>query len=426
MEYALFDKITNSEDEMISRAGIPKYKACTYLRAYIMASLCFEPYFVISDTSVNLNRAFRTLVDYDEGADYMLDDLPREADFDKLIEEGHIRFAARDKYKGNFSDALRKSQEKMTEVDLPGKKYTEMIDGICSDEYVYWYNLDEISRRFTSKFKGFMDEDLYKNPNTLPENVKVLQNLIHRLSDEETVTYNGVKSILLDEYKYSKEDDRYKYIRGLLRKTYDSNPPVPDLDYCMPLYDIEPSRKQDWKLELTHEQVLDCNFECDVYGLAKLPVSHLTYIWESPQYFNWEKQVKHFREGTFDLNEYIEALENYIQKINDVVADIYTRTSAYNNSFKKAKLSRIPIVIRQYVKTDNKKVVIAKLLRDGWDIYRFCIGLDKLVIGDIISKILPNLMQNLDDFPAPPEKIREAVVLQNKTENEAYKNAETE
>ncbi len=47
MDNALFDKITNSEDEMIARAGIPRYKACTYLRAYIMASLCFEPHLVI-------------------------------------------------------------------------------------------------------------------------------------------------------------------------------------------------------------------------------------------------------------------------------------------------------------------------------------------------------------------------------------------
>ena len=59
MEYALFDKITNSEDEMILNAGIPKRKACTYLRAYIMASLCFEPYFVISYSSVFLKGAFR-------------------------------------------------------------------------------------------------------------------------------------------------------------------------------------------------------------------------------------------------------------------------------------------------------------------------------------------------------------------------------
>ena len=423
IEYALFDKITNSEDEMILNAGIPKRKACTYLRAYIMASLCFEPRFVISDTSVNLNRAFRTLVDYDEGVKFAKEDLPKEADFDRLIKEGHIRFAARDKYKGHFSDALRKSQEKMTHVDLPGSNYTEKIDEICSDKYVYWYNLDEISRRFTSKFMHFMNDDLYNNPNTLPENAKVLEKLIHRLSDEEFITYNGVKSILLEEYRYTKEDERYKYIRGLLRRAYDSNPPVENLDYCMPLKDIAPSRKEDWKLELLHERVLDCDLSFNVYGFAKLPVSHLKYIWESREYSRWEEQIDHFREGAFDLDEYTEAIQNYIARINDVVTDIYAMTSAHKDSFNIAELSHLPIKILQCVKADDTKAVIAKLAGGAWDTYRFCTGLDKLILGDIFFKILPNMFQWTDRFPAPPEKIKDAVILQKKTKNGDEKDA---
>lgn len=416
MEYALFDKITNSEDQMISNAGIPKYKACTYLRAYIMASLCFEPYFVISDTSVNLNRAFRTLVDYKEGARYALEELPMEADFGRLIKEGHIRFAARDKYKGNFSVALRKSQEKMRNVDLPGKNYTEMLDEISSDEYIYWYNLDEISQRFTSKFRFLMNQHLYEDPNTLPDEAEVLQKLIHRLSGEEVITYNGVKSILLDEYKYTKKDERYKYIRKLLREAYDSNPPVQNLDYCMPLKDIEPSWKQDWKMELLNEQVLKCDFAIDVYGFAKLPVSHLSYIWNSLEYSRWEEQINHFREGTLDLNGYIEALQNYIAKINDVVADIYMRTSARKDFFNNVKLSHVPIIIRQYMGTDSKYFVITKVLCDAWDAYRLYKGWDRWVWVDIISKILPNMGHWMDGFSAPPERIRDAVILQKKTE----------
>lgn len=62
MNRALFDSITNSEDEMILRTGIKRYHVCTYLRAYIMTLLCFEPRLVISDSAVNLNRAFRTLI----------------------------------------------------------------------------------------------------------------------------------------------------------------------------------------------------------------------------------------------------------------------------------------------------------------------------------------------------------------------------
>ena len=424
MEYALFDNITNSEDEMILRAGIPRNKACTYLRAYIMASLCFEPHFVISDTSVNLNRAFRTLVDYDEGIDFVKDDLPQKADFDELIREGHIRFAARDKYKGSFSDALRESQQKMTKVDLPSKKYTEMIDLICSDEYIYWYNIDKVSQRFTSKFRRLLDKALYENRDILPENAKLIQNLIHRLSGKETVTYNEVKAILLNEYKYSKEDDRYKYIRGFLRIAYDSNPLVPGLDYRIPLYDIKPSEKQNWKLELNDEQVVDCKFGCDVYGLAKLPASHLKYIWDSSSYFKWQEQINSFREGKFELSKYIEATENYMQKINEVVADNYSKTYKDNKLFDKPKLSHIPIRIRQYIRADNKKIVVVKLLSGGWNAYRFCTGLDYLTLCDNFVKILPNIMQHFDDFPAPPEEIREAVVLQNKPETVHQKTSE--
>ena len=43
-----------------------------------MASLCFEPQLVISDSAVDLNRAFGTLIDYDEGAgNYKLEYLPK-------------------------------------------------------------------------------------------------------------------------------------------------------------------------------------------------------------------------------------------------------------------------------------------------------------------------------------------------------------
>ena len=348
MNTALFDPITNSEDEMILRAGIPRYKACTYLRAYIMASLCFEPQFVISDTSVNLNKAFRTLVDYNEGDDYTLEDLPQWADFDWLIQNGYIRFAARDKYKGNFSDALRKSQSKMKDVDLPGEKYTRTIDEISSDEYIYWYNLDEISRKFTANFRHLMDYELYKNRNTLPEDARLLRELIHRLSDEETFTYNDVKKILLENY--SKKDDKYKYVRSLLRKSYDYN--IPDLlglDYCMPLQNTKPTRNQEWT----------------------------------------------------------------------VVRDIYSRTSTHHESHKKVKISRVPIIIRHYVKADDTKIVIAKFLRDAWEIGNACVSLSPLSVGDVFFKMLPNLIQKSVDFPVPPEEIREAVVLQNKAENES-------
>ena len=186
----------------------------------------------------------------------------------------------------------------------------------------------------------------------------------------------------------------------------------------MPLKDIKPSRKEDRKLGLLHERIVHCDFSFNVYGLAKLPVSHLTYIWESPEYSRWEAEITRFREGILDLDEYTEALQNYVAKINDVVTDIYALTSAQRDSFNIAKLSRVPILIRQFMNANDKKVVIAKLAAGTWDTYRFWSGLDKLIIGDILFKILPNLFQWTDAFPTPPEKITDAVVLQKKIENE--------
>ncbi len=415
---ALFDKITNSEDEMIACAGIPRRKACTYLRAYIMTSLCFEPYFVISDTSINLNKAFRTLVDYDERDEYMTDDLPPNADFDWLIRTGHIRFAARDTYKGNFSEALQLFERKLKKkVDLPGENYKKKIAEICSDEFIYWYNLDEVSHKFTSNFRRYMDEALYRKTDVLPENQKLVQELIHRLSDEETFSYKDVTAILEDEYGFKEADSRYQYIRGLLRKSYDYN--VPNclrLDYCMPLNNIKPLPKQEWKLELTHEEVLDCNFVCDVYGLAKLPAHELKYIWDSTPGRAWQKQIDNFRAGIFDLNQYVEALNNYLLEINDAVTNNYSRKNVLDYANMKSNLSRLPFKVCHYVKADDTKVVVAKILRDLWNAGRFCTSMDPLIVGDMFFKMLPNLMQKSSKFPEPPSEIQDAIVMQCKTE----------
>lgn len=414
MNRALFDSITNSEDEMILRTGIKRYHACTYLRAYIMASLCFEPRLVISDSAVNLNRAFRTLIDYEEGAgNYKLEYLPK-ADFDWLIRNGHIRFAARDTYKGDFSEALRVSQKNMKGVDLPSERYTRRIDEICSNEYVYWYNLDDISHRFTYKFMNSIKDEL-KDANILPEREKLLRKLIYILSDKETITYNGVKTILLKDYR--EEDDEYKYVRRILRQSYDYNvPELLDLDYCMPLQGIKPSRDQDWKLKVAVEQVLECDFACSVYGFAALPVSHLKYIWEG--YDDFERQINCFQNGTIELNEYMEALSKYILRINDVVRDVYTIKNNDNDPYKKGKLSSLPIAIRHYCKTDDTSVVIAKILNDAWNLYNLGTDLGSSILDLFFSKFLPNLAKKKNIFPEPPEEINEAIIVQNKEEND--------
>lgn len=421
MNRALFDSITNSEDEMILRTGIKKYHACTYLRAYIMASLCFEPQLVVSDSAVNLNRAFRTLIDYDEGAGYYkLEYLPK-ADFEWLIRNGHIRFAARDTYKGDFSEALRMSQRNMKGVDLPSEKYTKRIDESCSNEYVYWYNLDDISHRFTSKFKNSIKDEL-QDANILPEREKLLRKLTYILSDKETITYNGVKSILLEDY--GEEDAEYKHVRRILRQSYDYNvPELLGLDYCMPLQNTKPSQSQDWRLKVGAEEVLECDFACSVYGFAELPASHLKYIWESKEYEDYERQINCFRNGTIDLNEYMEALGKYLLRINDVVRDVYTIKNNHNDPYKKGKLSSVPIAIRHYCKTDDTSVVIAKLLNGAWNLYSLGTDLGSAVFDLFFSKFLPNLAKKKNIFPEPPEEINEAIIIQNKAEND--NNADT-
>ena len=313
------------------------------------------------------------------------------------------------------------SQRNMKGVDLPSEKYTKRIDEICSNEYVYWYNLDDISHRFTSKFKNSIKDEL-QDANILPEREKLLRKLTYILSDKETITYNGVKSILLEDY--GEEDAEYKHVRRILRQSYDYNvPELLGLDYCMPLQNTKPSQNQDWRLKVGVEEILECDFACSVYGFAALPASHLKYIWESKEYDDYERQINCFRNGTIDLNEYMEALGKYLLRINDVVRDVYTIKNNHNDPYKKGKLSSVPIAIRHYCKTDDTSVVIAKLLNDAWNLYSLGTDLGSAVFDLFFSKFLPNLAKKKNIFPEPPEEINEAIIIQNKAEND--NNADT-
>ena len=410
MANALFDPITNSEDEMISRAGIKKHHACTYLRAYIMASLCFEPQLVVSDSTVNLNRAFRTLITNNEGdGNYNLDYVP-DPDFDWLIKEGHIRFAARDTFEGNFSEALRESQMGKRNVTPPSVAYTRMIDEICSNEYVYWYSLDEVSKRFTSKFMGSIKKDL-NNDNIPLEWVGLFRELISRLSDKETIKYSDVKSILLDTH-HSEKSPEYQYIRKILRQSYDYN--VPDLlglDYCMPLQGIKPSREQDWMLKSSIDLSLPYDLLCNVYGLSELPAKNLKYIWESSEYENFSRQISKFRAGTIELNEYVISVESYVRKINEVAGDAYKQKHNKNRQYEKGKFSSVPIMIRQYM-ADDTSIVIAKSLHNMWDIAGLFGNFIPSIFEKVLFKVIPVLANRGRSVPNPPEKINEAIILQ--------------
>lgn len=185
---AVFDSITNSEDKMIQRFKIRRRDACLYLRAYMMIRLFLFEEFVISDSSINLNRALRTLILEEEGKNeygkrkYDLRNLP-PADFGELIKDGSIKLAARDIYKGNFSDALRNAQGNKTRVDLPSEKYTRMIDEFCKEENIYWWNADVIAQMFTTKIKDSLRDSMEMQHS---DKVNVfLRDLSDRLSSQE-------------------------------------------------------------------------------------------------------------------------------------------------------------------------------------------------------------------------------------------------
>ena len=141
------------------------------------------------------------------------------------------------------------------------------------------------------------------------------------------------------------------------------------------------------------------------------------------EYDDYERQINCFRNGTIDLNEYMEALGKYLLRINDVVRDVYTIKNNHNDPYKKGKLSSVPIAIRHYCKTDDTSVVIAKLLNDAWNLYSLGTDLGSAVFDLFFSKFLPNLAKKKNIFPEPPEEINEAIIIQNKAEND--NNADT-
>lgn len=358
------------------------------------------------------------MIDYHESeGDYNLDYMPK-ADFGDLIREGHIRFATREKFKGNFSEALRVSQQDMQAVDVPSERYTKMIDEICSNEYVYWYNLDEVSQLFTSKFKDSIREELNQDSPIPLKRVKLLRMLNDWSSDKEAIKYRDVKSILLRgrEEKDAEKDPEYQYIRRILRQSYDYNvPEVIHADYCMPLRGIQPSRNQDWVLKLDRELFLEpdeCDLLCNIYGFSELPVNHLQYIWGSSEYENFRRQINRFRAGVIELDEYVISLKKYLLKINEVVRNVYTIKHNENIPYEKKKLSSIPIRIHHYFKSDDSWVVAAQFANDIRNIAGLRDNFLISIIQEAFFKALPVLAGKRGVIPDPPEEIREAIILQ--------------
>lgn len=422
MHDAIFDPITNSEDEMLLRAKIHKSYAPTYLRAYIMASLCIEPQFVLSDSAANLNRAFRTLVDVREAKGYNLNYLPK-ADFNWLISEGHIRFAARDKYRGCFSDGLRKAQKDMKTVDQPSEQYTKHLDEICSDSQVYWFNLENVSRMFTNNFREGIEAEL-GSPDLPPRREWAIRQLMDQLADRETYKYGDIKPLLLKYLNKGEED--YRAIRKIMRQAYEYNVPNElGLDYnmYMPSRNSETLLRRGGRLELVQElsweESIRVDFACSVHGFAALRAKSLKYIWASSEYEAFQRQLRAFRNGTVNLNEYLQTLSRYLQVINECVADDFTQKyyDYKNDLYEKRKPSNLWIKVRQYNKGDEPLAVVVKAMEDAWNmgsiVKDILMGSPVSPIVGLIFKLLSTYARKKSTFPELPKEVNEAIILQH-------------
>lgn len=428
----LFDPIINSEDEMIINAGLQKkeFLSYIYLRAYIMATLCFTKQLVVTDTAISLNRAFRTLIyNGEESGNYISkkneykDLLLYPTDFSWLIEEGYIRVAARDDFT-KFSDLFEKELKGKKHVDKPSEEYLEWIDKICPRERMQKYSKNEAFINFSSTCRKEIDRKLNDNNISL-EREKLLRNFLYRLSDKETFTYSIAKSILLDDIKLDKKNPEYNFIRSeILRPSYDYNiPNMLKIDYCMSFRNIKPSRKQDWVLDLSCKK-LERDFDCNVFGLAMLPSRNLKDMWSSNEFENFENKLIALREKSIGLEEYIESLTQYIYKINDVIKNNYSEKTV-NTKFK--------IEARRYWKTNGKCAIILdigekifNIVNVGTEVLNITnagkISLDivdftKLISGMIIFKLVSNIVKEIDDFPEPPKKMDSAVIIKSRREN---------
>ena len=420
----LFDPIINSEDEMIKCAGLQnaKFQAYTYLRAYIMATLCFTKKLVVTDTAVSLNRAFRTLIDKDEENGHYFGEekkyLLYPADFSWLIKNDHISIVARDSFV-SFSDLLKEQKEKK-HVDLPSEQYVEMIDAICPNRCMKKYSIEDASIKFSTTFRGQINDKL-NDINISLQMEKILKELIYRLSGEETFTYSKVKSILLDNMKIDEKGFEYKFIHEKLRQSYDYNiPNLLHLDYRMSFRNIKPSKNQDWKLDLNCKK-LKRDFLCSVYGLASLPARSLRDIWESKEGIDFFQQIGQLRDETFELNEYVEWLNNYLLLINDVIRDNYRERFTHESGREK----KCVVKFREYFKTDGKYFVVAKVVNDIYSGVNYVRDFDALIWDTVICKLIPCIAKKMDGFPDPPEKMVEAVIMKSRSEKDSDMKTDT-
>ncbi len=403
---AVFDSIINSEDEMIKRANITKAEACVYLRAYIIINLFFFKELVISDTSINLNQALRTLILCKEGE--RVYDLRRcaTADFDWLISEGYIKLAARDIFRGNISESLREAQKKNKNVEKPSLKYSKFIDQICKDDNIYWWNASEISSIFTAKIRKELETSYSDDINLL------LRKLREKLSDKEALTYNMVKNVALEEH--NEKSEFYQIVRGMLRSSFDYNiPEYLKLDYSRQFfnYDTQPTKKFDLEIDITSKYEISCSYDFSIFGFASFPAKHLLYAWETKEYLEFESQMQQFRNGIVNINALWISIEKYLSVINELVVDRYN----FKYSEHKQGITFNPKAILHTYNFKKKPVVASMdIANKGWGIADTAIGVMTNPISIIAKLITSVISSSMNKMTAPPREIKQAIVKLDK------------
>lgn len=405
----VFDTMLNSEDEMIKQANIKREQACVYLRAYIMIRLLLFDEVVVSDSSINLNRALRTLILEEEGGGkYNLNGLPWKDEFSKLIEKGHIKLAARDIYKGNFSERLREAQNNKKHVDLPSEKYTKLIDELCNkDDNIYWWNAEKVSQKFTQKFRDNLKTEFSREINIF------LRELSNCLSDYETLTYNMVKNEVLNR-NYTEKSNEYQIVRSMLREAYDYNiPDVLGLDYFR-LFNSSPriEGKYNFEIEFAKKYEIPWKYSFNMYAFALFPVNELEFVYEADKHKRYKKAMKDYEKGLIGFEEFLVSLENYLEFLDNILVD------KYGNKYIGHKPKNLRVQIQQYIASNSNIILVTRALVGAYGLAETICDLTsdfKFNAGKFfLTTILPNILFKANDHHVALPEIDHAIVKSNK------------
>lgn len=392
---AIFDAITNSEDKMLERFKISKNQACFYLRAYIMIRLFFFEEFVISDSSINLNQALRTLILAEEGrGSYDLRNLP-PADFGELIKNGTIKLAARDIYKGDFADALRNAQNNKRHVTLPSAKYTEMIDAICKEENIYWWNEDIVTQMFTEKIRDYLQGEYSDEVNYF------LRDLMQRLSNQETLTYDIVKSKALE--MRPKTSEEYRILYDMMRDSYDYN--IPEyfrMRYLKRFNGFQQTLdNSQFKMNLPEQYDISWKYTFDAHAFAMAPIDYLKIAWSSGQYQRYKSAMSQYMDGQISFSQCLDALQAYLEYIDTLLVPFY------NNSCRKTASKNIILRLKEYKDGVDFFALTAEAGLWTYDkidaisniVLRPAVGILELVLTNIFPSIVSKVHEHHTKLP---------------------------